>query len=84
MCRESEVVNGQFILTTTLKNTIAHNTRDRILGRMKKGPCEESRRKRDLGPRPPHRYVGMADSDNLIFSGMPPLAPAEEEDAVMA
>ena len=70
-------------LTTTLRDAIAHNTRDRILDRMKKEPNEE-RVGHDLGPRVPHRYVGLADSDNLIFSRMPPLAPAEEEDTIMA
>ena len=84
MCRESEMVNGQVILGVTLKQAIARNTRDRILDRMKKEPHEELRR-------PPHRYAGLADSDNLIFSrmppsapGRPPLAPAEDDDEVMA
>ena len=77
LCRESELVNGPVILGVTLKQAIARNTRDRILDRMKKEPNEEFRR-------PPHRYVGLADSDNLIFSRMPPLAPAEDDDEVMA
>ena len=47
------------------------------MGRMKKGPHEELLRSAS-------RYVGLADAGNLIFSCMPPMAPAEDDDEVMA
>ena len=38
LCRDSEVVSGQKILGVTLKQAIARNTCDRIMGRIMKDP----------------------------------------------
>ena len=69
-CRDSPIVNDQYILSTKLKDAIAHDVRERILARMKLEPGEE-RLPLGLTPRVPHRLVGMADEENLIYSCMP-------------
>ena len=72
-CRESKKVNGQYVLSTALRNAIQQDVAKRLLGRMKAEPSAEPG---GLPPRAPFRLVGMADPENLTYSRMQSSASA--------
>jgi hypothetical protein len=65
--RVSKKVNGQYVLSTELRDAIQQNVAKRLLARMKQEPSAEPG---GLPPRPDYRIVGIADPDNLTYSRM--------------